>query len=138
MRTFKLYTLLALLLSANLLYGRSNCDRPDTLIRPDRNQLGTQLIQLRDSMDMTLKSIEKNLGKNAAIINQQLDKNFKDLKSHRQEVDKAIDKVAISDEEAWNVDIQNDLINTLNDKRNAYKRIKESVKQVFVARNFRS
>gem|GEM_PF-4736075 len=122
--------------SVNLIHAELNL--PDTLIRPDRDQLGIQLIQLRDSMDLTLKTIEKNLGKNAAIVNQQLDKDFKNLKTYRTEIDKAIDKIAISDEETWNVDIQNDLINTLNDKRHDYRRILEDIKQVFVARNFRS
>ena len=137
MKTFRAFLILVLLLSANLMHAALRHDA-DTLIRPDKDQLGIQLIQLRDSMDLTLKSIEKNLGKNAAIINQQLDKDFKDLKSYRQDVDRAIEKVAVVDDETWSIDIQNDLINTLNDKRNDYRRILEDLKQVLVARNFRS
>ena len=137
MKTSRKFLIVILLLSANMIHAELSHE-PDTLIRIDRDQLGVQLIQLRDSMDATLKTIGKNLGKNAQIVNQQLDKNFKDLKSSRTEVDKAIDRVAITDEETWNVDIQNDMINILNDKRNEYRRILENVKQVFVARNFRS
>lgn len=137
MKTFRKFLIVILLLSANMIRAELS-HAPDTLMRLDRDQLGVQLIQLRDSMDATLKTIEKNLGKNAQIVNQQLDKNFKDLKSSRMDVDKAIDRVAITDEDTWNVDIQNDMINTLNDKRNEYRRILENVKQVFIARNFRS
>jgi len=137
MKTFRKFLFVTLLLSANMIRAELS-HVPDTLIRPDRDQLGVQLIQLRDSMDATLKTIEKNSGKNAQIVNQQLDKNFKDLKASRIEVDKAIDRVAVTDEEEWNVDIQNDVINILNDKRNEYRRILENIKQVFIARNFRS
>jgi len=137
MKTFRKFLFVILLLSANMIRAELS-HVPDTLIRPDRDQLGVQLIQLRDSMDATLKTIEKNSRKNAQIINQQLDKNFKDLKASRVEVDKAIDRVAVTDEDEWNVDIQNDLINILNDKRNEYRRILENIKQVFIARNFRS
>lgn len=137
MKIFKKFLFVSLVLSATMIRAEL-AHVPDTLIRPDRDQLGVQLIHLRDSMDATLKTIEKNLGKNPQIVNQQLDKNFKDLKSSRVEVDKAIDRVAVTDEETWNVDIQNDIVNILNDKRNEYRRILENVKQVFVARNFRS
>jgi len=137
MKTFRKFLFVTLLLSANMIRAELS-HMPDTLIRPDRDQLGVQLIQLRDSMDATLKTIEKNSGKNAQIVNQQLDKNFKDLKASRMEVDKAIDRVAVTGEEEWNVDIQNDMINILNDKRNEYRRILENIKQVFIARNFRS
>jgi len=137
MKAFRKFLFVVLLLSANLIRAELS-HVSDTLMRPDRDQLGVQLIQLRDSMDATLKTIEKNSGKNAQIVNQQLDKNFKDLKASRVEVDKAIDRVAVTDEEEWNVDIQNDLVNILNDKRNEYRRILENIKQVFIARNFRS
>lgn len=137
MKTSRKFLFVILLLSANLIHAELSHE-PDTLIRPDRDQLGVQLIQLRDSMDATLKTIEKNTGKNAQIINQQLDKNFKELKASRIEVDKAIDRVAVTEEGKWNVDIQNEVINILNDKRNEYRRILENIKQVLIARNFRS
>lgn len=137
MKTFRKFFIVIFLLSATVIRAELS-HMPDTLIRPDRDQLGVQLIQLRDSMDATLKTIEKNSGKNAQIVNQQLDKHFKDLKASRVEVDRAIGRVAVTNADEWNVDIQNDLINILNDKRNEYRRILENVRQVFIARNFRS
>jgi len=110
----------------------------DTLMRPDRNQLGVQMLQLRDSMDITLKRIEKNSGKNAPIVNQQLDKDFKALTGYRVEVEKAIARLATTTEDSWNVDIQNGLINLLNDKRNDYRRILNDLEQILVAKNYRS
>jgi len=140
MRLFPKIILIAFVLVGNLIGNELNAAEltADTLIRPDRNQLGVQLLQLRDSMDMTLKRVEKNLGKNAAIINQQLDKDFKELTVYRMEIEKAVAKLATTTEDSWNVDVQNGLINTLNDKRNDYRRILNDIEQVLVAKNYRS
>jgi len=131
---------MAFVLVGNLIGNELNAAEltADTLIRPDRNQLGVQLLQLRDSMDMTLKRVEKNLGKNAPIVNQQLDKDFKELTVYRMEIEKAVAKLATTTEDSWNVDVQNGLINTLNDKRNDYRRILNDIEQVLVAKNYRS
>ena len=140
MKLSRKIVLMVFVLVGNLIGNELNAAEltADTLMRPDRNQLGVQLLQLRDSMDITLKKVEKNLGKNAPIVNQQLDKDFKELTLSRIEIEKAIAKLATTTENSWNVDVQSSLINTLNDKRNDYRRILNDIEQVLVAKNYRS
>jgi len=140
MKPFRKILLTIFILLGNLIGNQLNAAEltADTLIRPDRNQLGVQLIQLRDSMDITLKKVEKNLGKNAPIVNQQLDKDFKALTVYRIEIERAIAKLATTTEDSWNVDVQNNLINILNDKRNEYRRVLNDIEQILVAKNYRS
>jgi hypothetical protein len=109
----------------------STCAATSDTSSVSREQLGRELIILRDSVDMTLASMGKMLGKNAPLNNQQLNNDFKSLSVERSELEDTIEEVA-SRVQPWDSNTMNNMVYILREKRHSYHVILERVKHVVV------
>jgi hypothetical protein len=101
--------------------------RQDTVISKER--LSKQLVQLRDSVDLSILDLQKKLEDKTGGSEQKLEKAYNDLSLQRTEIENIIEEVVSANEQTWN-DIKRKVFVQTTMKRKEYYQILNDVKDI--------
>lgn len=96
----------------------------DQTVTNSREDISRDLIQLRDSVNNTLNTLQKN---STMAADQHHSKMIQDLTRNKVQLDKAIDEVVNT--KSWNKEIGDRTVHTIDDVRKEYRRIGEDLKE---------
>ncbi len=127
------YCLLGLLISlVNYSYSADRFTTliADTVINPTKSQISKELVQLRDSIDMTILNVQKKLSANKDENSQLLNKAYKELNLQRAQIEKAIEEVVVSSANTWDDNTTRNALAQTAEKRRMYYQIVNQIMEL--------
>jgi signal transduction histidine kinase len=116
--------IVVLLVSMICLIAQGVAQNTDQIVEDSREGVSRDLIVLRDSVNGTLNTLQKN---STMAAEQHHNKTIQDLTRCKVQLDKAIDEVVNT--KKWTKEIGDKTVNTVDDVRKEYRRIKEDLKE---------
>ena len=98
--------------------------KTDQTVTNSREDLSRNLILLRDSVNTSLTTLQKN---STMATDQHHSKLIQDLTRNKVQLDKAIDEIVNT--KNWNKDLSDRTVQTIEDVRKEYSRINDDIKE---------
>jgi hypothetical protein len=102
----------------------------DTAVAPNKDQILSSLISLRDSIDNSVLAIQKKRERNKANYAQQFKNVYTQLTSQRVEIEKVIEEVVTTNEQTWDDNIRASAVREISIRRKDYYQTLETLKEV--------
>jgi hypothetical protein len=106
------------------LAAKSVAQNAGQTVEASKEDISRDLIELRDSVNTTLNTLQKN---STMAADQHHDKVIQDLTKNKVQLDKAIDEVVST--KRWSKEVGDRTEHTVDDVRKEYRRIKEDLKE---------
>ena len=100
----------------------------------EKKRVSKDLINVRDSLNSFLATVTTKSEKERAnpMIRKRLNLVIDDLRINKKEVDKVVEEVALTPDNAWNSAVQDKTFRTIRDVRRNIKKIREDVKDLIL------
>jgi coenzyme F420-reducing hydrogenase delta subunit len=101
----------------------------DTTIQPSKELIEKALIELRDSIDNSILTLQKKGETHRANYKNNIEKAYDELTSQRREIEKVIEEVVISNERTWDQNIRTRALDQIAQRRKEYHQILTNIKE---------
>jgi hypothetical protein len=100
----------------------------------EKKRVSRDLINVRDSLNMFLAAVTNRIEKDRAdpVIRKRLSITIDELRINKEAIDKIIEEVALTRDDAWGLEIQDKASRVAKDVRRNSKKIRDDVKDLIL------